>query len=140
MFVLFSPSLSLSLSLSLYTLEVGGVRPTGKSISVSFFVYVPCVRAKLCARIRPWLGAAKLFSPAPPPAAVGACTSRGTLRGTRGTSHGTYLRGGASRAGDVARDVPAGRCVLDVAQQVPRDVLRNVCMSLYSEHLFMIFR
>ena len=45
------------------------------------FVHVSCVRAKLCAMIPLWLGAAKLFSPAaPPPAAaaapVGGRTSR----------------------------------------------------------------
>ena len=51
------------------------------------FVHVSCVRAKLCARIPLWLGAAKLFCAAPPaPALVGGRTSR-----------------------DVPRDVPPGR-------------------------------
>ena len=58
-------------------LEVGG--ETNREIDFGFgFVHVSCVRAKLCAMIPLWLGAAKLFSPAAaaPPAPVGGRTSR----------------------------------------------------------------
>ena len=41
-----------------------------------------CVRAKLCAIIPLWLGAAKICSPAAPPP-VGGRTSRGTSRAGR---------------------------------------------------------
>ena len=44
------------------------------------FVYVSCVRAKLCARIPLWLGAAKLFSPAAPAPAPAAAVGRRTSR------------------------------------------------------------
>ena len=53
-------------------------RDPNREIDFGFvFVHVSCVRAKLCAMIPLWLGAAKLFSPAAPPAApVGRRTSR----------------------------------------------------------------
>ena len=54
-------------------------RDPNREIDFGFvFVHVSCVRAKLCAMIRLWLGSAKLFSPAPaaPPPAVGRRTSR----------------------------------------------------------------
>ena len=67
-------------------LYIGGwggesARDPNREIDFGFvFVHVSCVRAKLCARIPLWLGAAKLFS-APAPAApaapaVGVRTSR----------------------------------------------------------------
>ena len=54
-------------------------RDPNREIDFGFvFVHVSCVRAKLCAMIPLWLGAAKLFcpTPAPPPPAVGGRTSR----------------------------------------------------------------
>ena len=57
-------------------------RDPNREIDFGFvFVHVSCVRAKLCAMIPLWLGAAKLFSPAPAPPAppappVGGRTSR----------------------------------------------------------------
>ena len=51
-------------------------RDPNREIDFGFvFVHVSCVRAKLCAMIPLWLGAAKLFS-SPAPAAVGGRTSR----------------------------------------------------------------
>ena len=51
-------------------------RDPNREIDFGFvFVHVSCVRAKLCAMIPLWLGAAKLFSPAAA-AAVGGRTSR----------------------------------------------------------------
>ena len=65
------------------------------------FVYVSCVRAKLCARILRYLGTAKLIpSPASPAAA------------------------GTQRSSDILVDVPQ-----DIAQDVtdvPRDIARDV--------------
>ena len=50
-------------------------RDPNREIDFGFvFVHVSCVRAKLCAMIPLWLGAAKLFSA--PPAPVGGWTSR----------------------------------------------------------------
>ena len=52
-------------------------RDPNREIDFGFvFVHVSCVRAKLCAMIPLWLGAAKLFSPPAPAAAVGGRTSR----------------------------------------------------------------
>ena len=48
------------------------VRDPNREIDFGFvFVHVSCVRAKLCAMIRLWLGSAKLFSPAAAPALAG---------------------------------------------------------------------
>ena len=52
-------------------------RDPNREIDFGFvFVHVSCVRAKLCAMIPLWLGAAKLFSPAPAAPPVGGRTSR----------------------------------------------------------------
>ena len=59
----------------LYILEVWAGKSFGdpnREIDFGFgFVHVSCVRAKLCAMIPLWLGAAKLFSPAAAPALAG---------------------------------------------------------------------
>ena len=60
-------------------------RDPNREIDFGFvFVHVSCVRAKLCAMIRLWLGSAKLFSPA---AAAAAPAAPALAGGRPATSH-----------------------------------------------------
>ena len=82
--------------LYIHILEVGGVSPTGKSISVSCFVYViVSCDAKLCAMISGMLGVPNFFSsPAPLllwPARV-VRRSRGQLQVENNNKHMFVLR------------------------------------------------
>ena len=71
-----------SISMNVKKLEVGGGE-SNREIDFGFvFVYVSCVRAKLCARILLQLGSAKLFSAAAAP--VGRRTSRDVPRDVPG--------------------------------------------------------
>ena len=97
-------------------------RDPNREIDFGFvFVHVSCVRAKLCAMIPLWLGAAKLFCAPPPPAAaaVGGRTSRDVPRDVPpGRRAGRRAgRPAGRRCGvswDVVRDVPCG-----VSRDVP---------------------
>ena len=95
------------------------------------FVHVSCVRAKLCAMIPLWLGAAKLFSPpaaAAPP--VGGRTSRDVPRDVPpGRRAGRRSGRRAGRLAGRRAGRPAGRrCGVswDVVRDVPCGVSRDV--------------